>query len=359
MLECQKNNNKSIINLLTEIAPELKEMITERYEILRLVDIFGPIGRRALSEKIDLSERIIRKESDLLKEKKLLETSFKGMSITEYGKKLIDQLNKFVYEMKNFERLENDLEKYLGIKKVIVAPTNSDDKNAILSSLGKTASNYLLSILKDNSIVGVTGGTTIESVINEFDCNKKFNEIKVVPARGSLGNKIEYQANTLAEMLANKLNGRYRLLFTPDKMSKDTIERLKNEPEIEKTLSLVNKVDTVLFGVGKSDTMIQRRGISKKETQKIKQKNPVAEAFGYYFDSNGEIVYEINTIGIGLYKLKHAKNLIAVAGGLEKLDAILAICKLDSNIVLVTDEIVAKKIKRKFKEEKENGKSSN
>ena len=69
-----------------------------------------------------------------------------------------------------------------------------------------------------------------------------------------------------------------------------------------------------------------------------------SESFGYYFNKDGEIVYEISTIGIDLEIFNNLKHIIAVAGGVEKTEAIIAISKLNPNLVLVTDEQTAKKI---------------
>jgi central glycolytic genes regulator len=99
--------------------------------------------------------------------------------------------------------------------------------------------------------------------------------------------------------------------------------------------------------------MAERRSLCSEEIKKIENKKAVAEAFGYYFNSEGEVVHKINTIGIDLDKFKQTKNLIAIAGGVGKIEAILALTKLDSRLVLVTDENVANQILRRFKEEKD------
>lgn len=346
-------------DLIVDVIPELKELFNKRYKILKLVDAFSPIGRRALAEKTDISERIIRKEASLLKEKKMLEATFKGMIITERGKKILLELENLFYEFKGFSDLQQELTEVLNIKDVIIAPVNSNNEEVVIKSLGRVAANYLSKVIEDHTIVGITGGTTVESVIESYKGTKKHHSVTIVPARGSLGNKIEYQANTLVEMLANKLEAKYELLFTPDNMSQETINSLKNEPEIRNTLSKIESIDTLVFGIGKSDTMAKRRSLEDIDLDILKEKKSVAEVFGYYLNSKGEIVHEINTIGIDLHRLNKVKNLIAVAGCIKKADAIIAACKLDSNMVLVTDEGVAKEIIRKVKEERENGKSSN
>lgn len=350
-------NNMKIedyLNILFELTPEFREVFVQRHKILKVINSIGPIGRRMLSNKINISERIIRKETDILKQNKLLETTFKGMIITGGGKKVLEILDQLYYELNNMSKTEEKLAKLLGIKKVIITSTGIIDEKITLNSIGEVAAQYLLDIISKDKIIGITGGTTVGGVIKALKVkNKKFKDTTIVPARGSLGIKSNYQANTLVEMLANKLGAKYKLLFTPDKLSQETIKRLQNEPEIKETLSLINNIDTLLFGVGKADTMTKRRGLGSEEIKMIEKKGAVAEAFGYYFNSKGEIVHEINTIGINLNKIKQIKNLIAVSGGIAKVESILAITKLDSKLVLITDDSVANEILRRFEEEKE------
>jgi len=350
------SSNEKIANYLDtlfRLTPDFKDTFEKRYKILKMIDMIGPVGRRTLSTQIDISERIIRKETDVLKENKLLESTLKGMIINGEGKEILRQMDEIYFDFKGILKKEELLAKKLGVKKVIIAPFNASNHEMNLKSIGQCASEYLLKCIKNNMIIGITGGTTVEKVIESFSCRqKKYNNVTVVPARGSLGNKSEYQANTLVEVLANKMGSDYKLLFTPDKLSEDTIKRLKNEPQIKETIDLINNIDTLLFGIGKSETMTKRRSLDAEEIRIINEKGAVAEAFGYYFNAEGEIVYEINTIGIDLYKFKQIRNLIAVAGGVEKVDAILSIAKLDSKLVLVTDENVANEILRRFRRKK-------
>ena len=55
-------------------------------------------------------------------------------------------------------------------------------------------------------------------------------------------------------------------------------------------------------------------------------------------------MHEISTIGITLEKFKKLKRLIAIAGGIDKAQAIVSVSKINSNLVLVTDVECAKEI---------------
>jgi central glycolytic genes regulator len=236
----------------------------------------------------------------------------------------------------------------LNISRVIIGSVGYQSPEAALQEVGVEAARYLHRIINPKTIIGLTGGSSIEAVINGYKIDWGGKAFEVIPARGGLGNKAEHQANTLAERLAGKLGADYQLLYTQDNFSKSTIEELKNEPNIIKILEAIDEIDILLFGVGRADVMASRRSLEQSEIDDILRKGAVAESFGYYFNQNGDIVHEISTIGIGLNKYKSLKSAIAVAADVNKAEAIIAISKLNPNLVLVTDEQTALKIQEYF-----------
>jgi central glycolytic genes regulator len=346
-MNTQNKEQNAMLNVLKLAFPEMEELLPLRLNILNTVRANQPIGRRVLSNTLDLTERIVRRESDILKASGLVEYYPDGMRITERGLFVSSQLSEMFYHLQGINEVEMKLAEKLAIRKVIIGSFGHEDEKAVLAEVGSACANYLRSLIHEKSIIGLTGGSSIESVINGYrDEWTHFEEhnIVVVPARGGLGIKNEYQANTLAEKLSNKLDARHLMLYTQDNLSRKTIDELKNEPNIKYILSYIDKLDVLLFGIGRADVMAKRRFLNKREIDDILQKGAVAESFGYYFNKNGEIVHEISTIGIDLDKFKALNNVIAVASGVEKAEAIIAISKLNPDLVLVTDEQTAKKM---------------
>ena len=332
-----------IAEVLKQVAPETIELLENRYNILKVVSLLQPIGRRVLSTKVNLTERIIRKEANILKEQGLLDFSLEGMTITENGLEAIEMLTAFFHDLKGITDLENELAKKLDIKKVIIAPSVNEDKDIALDEIGKKAAAFLKKIIKKESIIGLTGGTSVNSVVKAYKTEKvKAKDGVIVPARGGVGSKSEMQANYLVEKLAEKLDCEYKLLYTPDHLTKEVIKSLKNEPSIRELVEYHEKLDILVFGVGNALTLAERRSLDEEMIGYITDSGAVSEAFGYYFDREGNIVHEISTIGISLDNVKKVENLIAVAAGEDKSEAITAVCKLSKNMILVTDESVAR-----------------
>lgn len=335
---------KKLIEIQKKLIPEVLEVMERRYLVLRQISLNEPIGRRALANVLGLSERIVRSEVDFLKNQDLIEVNTSGMNITEGGIYLLDSLKEFIDEMMGITQLQEKVKNKLGIKKVIIVSGNINEDSSVMKDIGKAAFKYLMKIIEDDFIIGVTGGNTMFEFAKGLQESKKYNNILVVPARGGLGKEVEIQANNVAATIGKKLGGNYRLLHVPDNIGKDTLESLILEPEIRKTLEYIENIDALIFGIGRADDMAHRRKMSSEEFEHITYKDAVAEAFGYYFNRNGEIVYETSTIGINLQSFKCAKNTIGIVGGSRKAEAIMAISKIKKDLVLITDEGAAKKI---------------
>ncbi len=80
------------LKMIESVAPDIIEVLQERYKILRNIYWMQPIGRRSLSESMGITERVLRTETDLLKQLDLINTSKSGMTLTKKEKKFIKAL---------------------------------------------------------------------------------------------------------------------------------------------------------------------------------------------------------------------------------------------------------------------------
>lgn len=333
----------TMIDLQRKIVPEIFPILEKRYNILKNIDALGPIGRRNLAIKLSMGERIVRAEVDLLKELGLVEINAVGMKITEEGKELLQDLTEVMYSIDGMDRIEEELQRKLQIKKVIIVPGNVEE-DGILKNIGKATAKLIESSITENTKIGITGGNTMAAVAEELTQHTKKQNITVYPARGGLGKQVEIQANTIAAKMASKLNGNYELLHASDTLSSQTMEILLKDKEIKEVIENIKSVDLLIFGIGRADTMANRREFSKEIIEKLEESKAVSEAFGYYFNQHGDIVYETNSMGIKLEDFHKIKEVIGVAGGKDKAEAIGAICSLRKSMILVIDEAAAKEL---------------
>lgn len=333
-----------ILDLINKIAPEIIHIIERRYLILRCISYNQPIGRRALSSSLNMKERTVRDEVNILKEQGFLNIDFMGMYITDNGRKITSQLHEIYGNLRGIPKLEKSLEELLKIKKVIIVPGNSTEDGIVLKDMGKITFKIVKEIIKVKDIIGITGGSTMATVADEAIMDNKQREITVIPARGGLGKDVNTQSNSIAAKLADKLGGTYRLLYVPDGLNEEALEIMLKNEEIKESIDLINNMNTLVFGIGRADTMAKRRNVPQDRIEDLLRKGAVAEAFGHYFDIKGKEIWEYKTIGLSLNKFKMLDNVIGVAGGEEKAQAIMAIATLNENMTLITDESAARKI---------------
>lgn len=250
-----------------------------------------------------------------------------------------------IHEINGLNKLEENLRELLQIQRVVIVPGDIDEDKTVLREMGRISAGIIKNLIGNNSIITLTGGSSVSQVIENFPKYSREN-VLVVPARGGIGRDVDTQASTLASKLASKLSANHKILHVPDNLSMDALETMLNEPDIKDTIESISKADILIFGIGRADEMAKRRGLQEEEIDELLSKGAVAEAFGYYFNQTGEVIYKSPTIGLDFNDVKNIKNIISIAGGKSKAEAIGAIKTENSSQILITDEGAAREILR-------------
>lgn len=329
-----------VVRLQRKIAPEMAEVLSERYDILRHVANAGPVGRRGLAVQMDSSERVVRAQVDFLKQAGLLDLSPLGMTITAEGQELVEELAGYIRELHGLNGLEAELSRKLGLKRVLIIPGDCEADIGVNRELGRAASQMLNHYLQENMTVAVSGGSLMAQVAEAIHFNKP--STTVVPARGGLGERVEYQANTIAAAMANKLGGRYRMLHVPEGVSEEIAGPVwaKNSNILE-VIELIKKADILVNGIGQAKEMAARRGFDEVFIAKLEASGAIGEVLGHYFTLEGKAIYITSSLGLHLDDLAGIGLVIAVAGGRRKAEAIVAVTRAGGQDILITDEAAA------------------
>lgn len=335
----------SLSSAQNKLLPEMSELLKKRYQILQAINQEQPIGRRTLSEFSGMTERDIRKETDLLRDQQLIEMMKSGMVITAQGAEVLDSLKSFMHQLTGITDLAETLKRLLGIREVILVPLDSDKALSVKSQIGKEAARIIEKSVSADSKVAVTGGSTMAAIARELRGEKSHPGLKFVAARGGLGEDVLHQANTIASAFAEKMGGSFKTLYLPDHLSEEAYAMMMKEPVIREMMELYEQIDLVVHGIGNAKEMAVRRQSTPEEVEKIVEGGAVSEAFGYYFDSQGNVVYRIRSAGIQLEQVHKAPIILAVAGGHSKAEAIYSYFRnAPERTVLVTDEGAAREI---------------
>ena len=333
------------IALMRKLAPDLTEEMTRRALILERISVLQPVGRRQLATRLNLPEREIRNTAALLKDLGYIELDASGMTLSAKAEEVLETARDFSKAMNGLTEMENRLGQLLQADRVLIAPGNSDEDEHVLSDVGRICAQRLRAMLQNGNTLAVTGGRSIAAVARTLQSPAPLN-VMVVPARGGLGRSVELQANTLAEEIAEKLGGHYRLIHLPDRLDATALQEMLKLPEVSEAMELLERADIILHGIGKAADSMRVRGLSRAVQNRLVEQHAAGESFGSYYDIDGNCLYESASLGVDLARLKPTCRMVAVAAGASKAEAIISVLRHTRHTLLVTDEGAAEQMIR-------------
>jgi len=246
-------------------------------------------------------------------------------------------------QMVKFWDLEQRLKKVCGLQDVVVVDSDENHEDGKLR-LGSTASKYLESIISPGDKVGISMGSTLYHMA----CSpiaEPVENVTFVPLIGGMGRlRTELHANHLAEIMAKKYNGTYLPLYAPARVSNKILRKeLRNEPHVSEILTLQKELSIAVVGIGypNENSAIKATGYYKeKEIQSLLERDAAGEICMQFYDLSGntsQYKLDNHVIGIGVNMLKNLPYSIAVAGGIDKLSAIIGAINGGYINVLITD----------------------
>jgi central glycolytic genes regulator len=339
--EGRGNTMQQELTWLAALAPDLIDSAKLRFQILQQIHWLAPIGRRVLAQRLSLTERSLRTETTFLRENDLITMTKSGMMLTAKGSDVLQHLAGTMAELSGIKIKEKQLADLLHLDHCSIVAADLDQQPKVLETMGRLLNEILQQNLpKGEAVVAAMGGTTMAAVANQLTPALSENrQLTFVPARGGLGEAVDVQANSVCAQMALNTNGTHRVLYIPEHVSERVYQPLLEEPVVKEVLTLVDKSVGVVHSIGVALQMAERRDMPADTIQMLKRKHAVGEAFGYFFNEQGQIVYKIPQIGLQLEKLKKTPCIVAIAGGAKKADAIKAYAQLAPHQTwLITDE---------------------
>lgn len=332
-----------MISLMRKLAPDLTAEMTRRAMILERISVLQPVGRRQLALKLNLPEREIRNTALLLKELGYLVLDANGMSLSPKADEVLENARAFSRVMSGLTDTEKRLSELLPAERVMIAPGDADVDPQVLSDIGRICANGLRNYLQNGNTLAVTGGRTIAAIAKNLQVQTPLN-VMVVPARGGLGRSVELQANTLAEEIAGRLGGHYRLIHLPDFMDAAAMQEMMKMPEVSEAMELLERADVILHGIGTAKDALRDRNMDRASQMRLISAGAAGESFGACYDMYGNCLLPASGMGVDLAKLKPTCRMIAAAAGSSKAEAIISIMRHRRHQLLVTDQGAAERI---------------
>jgi len=331
------------LNLIRLLAPDLYEELLLRALLLGRVAALQPIGRRQLAEKLKLSEREVRRAAALLKDEGFLVMDTSGMSVTDKAGGIMKEVGELSRSIRGLVEMEKGLSRLLGVERVHIAAGDADEDESVLADVGKLAAQEIRGLIRHGQTIAVTGGATMANMVRYLPNGGKMN-VRVIPARSGPGRPVKTQSNTLAAEMAQKLGGHHRFMYLPEQMDQKALEELMKHPGVKENMDLLQRTDIIIHGVGRADTMLRQLNLDTHLIRTLLTRGAVAEAYGYFFDINGSILYHMSGVGVRMDALSSDCRLIGIAAGKSKAEAIIAVLRQGRHDMIITDEGAAKEI---------------
>lgn len=192
------------------------------------------------------------------------------------------------------------------------------------------AAQYFVSQLESNDVVGIGWGDTISRFLRELTPLHLPN-VHTVPLAGSFGATKETLPNYHAIELARKLGGQPHLLHLPAFCGSQEEYDLLSESQMWNELRHMGEhADLAVVGIGTlfSSFLTRNQVLSEGEQKELAEAGAVGDVILHFLNEEGESVETELTkrllrVDIAEVK-KHARTVIAIAEGLEKLPVIRA-----------------------------------
>jgi len=251
--------------------------------------------------------------------------------------------------------LESKLEERFGlgvVRVVQVEPGTSPD--LLRRQIGAAAAAFLARTVHPGDSIGLSWGTTLSAMVQSMAPLATEN-VHVVQTLGGIGPPAaEAYAAELVRRLAQSIGASPVLFPTPGVVaSAEVRDALRKDPHVRAALEHLDSLDTVYVGIGALATntvLNDGHSLAPGARAALLKGGAVCDIALRFFDAQGKPVHSALDeliLGISTEQLRKVPRVVAVAGGPEKVDAILAALKTEIIDVLITDHDTAEELARR------------
>lgn len=243
----------------------------------------------------------------------------------------------------NCLEIERDLVSTFKVPRAFVIPTPAKE---LSRSLSKAAAQYLENNISANDLIGFGWGEAASRIIESLSIDPAI-KVSMVTLTGGV-NYYFHKRDYSIEGGLDKFKGGIHVIPAPFLASTEEMAKnMLSEPSVRNILDLGSLSNHVVVGIGglsADSTIIKEEKMTLNELIYIKNQNAVGDILGQFFDAKGNLLdlpHHSRLIGTNLNTLKKLNNVIGVAGGPHKTDAIYGALKGGYIDTLITDEETA------------------
>jgi dihydroxyacetone kinase-like protein len=233
------------------------------------------------------------------------------------------------------------LRDHFNLQDCLVIPTDGGDRS-LITRLGDAGAKVLARNLRSGDTLAVTWGRTVLALADRIVL-PGLKDVRVVQATGGTTAKIPWTPEACASHLAKALNARAIPISAPAIVSSPEMrEMLMREGVLAEQLGILSEANRIVMGISslRPESTIHNSGFLDGGMQHAHYQDAVGSLAGRFISARGAPVIgpmHDRTIGLDLDQLRRIPQRIAIAGGMDKVAAILAALRGGFVSVLVTD----------------------
>lgn len=230
------------------------------------------------------------------------------------------------------------------LNEVIISPYIGLSQKENIQAIGEKAASYIANLIRDEKLIGLGWGTSIYDMVMSLNPDMPCH-FTAVPLIGGVGetNPI-LSMNTMVRVFAEKFKANWIPLDIPfiveDKKIKDS---LFANPIVKRVIDAWNKLDMAIVGISSDiehSPLLKNGFLGKEQLISLEKRGYVGGILNHFFDNSGNICLpeiENKLINISLEQIKKTNKVIAIAGGVEKVNSIITAIKSGFINILITD----------------------
>ncbi|MHC9043245.1 sugar-binding transcriptional regulator [Microbacterium saperdae] len=238
------------------------------------------------------------------------------------------------------------LTRKFGLKRAVVVRTPSPEPEAIQEVLGRAAAQLLEEIVVEGDMLGFTSGRTLNAMARYLN---HLPTCDLVALGGVAGPVKEHSVEIIRRVSTTSRGASYPIFAPLIVRSATTAAALRSDRLIADAFAHFPRVTKGVVAVGSwvpPNSQLYDAADELGLAQKLVHRGVVGEVAATLYDANGAIVPDLNdlTIAITAEQLKQIPEVIAVAGGASKTNAVRGALRSGLIHSVVTDSSLATRL---------------
>lgn len=234
------------------------------------------------------------------------------------------------------------LDKYK-LDDIYIVPSSNQDT---VDSITIAAAQYIEDRVTNDTMISIGYGEAVSKTLGHLNISAKYKVAFV-----SLSGGVKFYMPTAIDQSSDYYtNPNYSHYIIPSPLivsSENLATNLMNEKSVNSILEMVPYSNLTVIGIGalnEGATLIKEGLLSIKDIEIFKSKGAVGDLLNQFYDIDGNLLdlsLHKRLISTEINLLKSLNHVVAVAGGLDKKEAIIGALKGGYINVLITNEDIA------------------